>query len=139
MHGIAGCGKTARPVVTESLALVTESFYSLIPASVSLHSGGRCEIQSIKSGTREITTLTLDGSQLNQTSVQMAAGMSLSVSLGVDRAPAGIYLVRVRVFSDKGNTILKYLIHSPLARLNLTKKIKLLKDSGSISVMRLCT
>jgi hypothetical protein len=30
MHGIAGCGKTARPVVTEGLALVTESFYSLI-------------------------------------------------------------------------------------------------------------
>jgi hypothetical protein len=30
MHGIAGCGKTARPVVTEGLALVTGSFYSLL-------------------------------------------------------------------------------------------------------------
>jgi transposase len=28
--GIAGCGKTARPVVTEGLALVTGSFYSLL-------------------------------------------------------------------------------------------------------------
>jgi hypothetical protein len=30
MHGIAGCGKTAHPVVTEGLALATESFYSLL-------------------------------------------------------------------------------------------------------------
>jgi hypothetical protein len=30
MHGIAGCGKTACPVVTEGLTLATGPFYSLL-------------------------------------------------------------------------------------------------------------
>ncbi len=32
LHGLAGCGKTACPVGTEGLALVTGLFYSLIVA-----------------------------------------------------------------------------------------------------------
>lgn len=71
---------------------------------------GRGELRADKSGSYEIATLGLDGSLLNRTIVQMAAGVSRSVSLGVDRAPAGVYLVRGRGVSGKGGVLLRYMV-----------------------------
>ena len=74
--------------------------------SVILHADGSCQVQATETGSYDVSTFALDGSSLGKASLQLAAGTSQTVSLGLEQAPAGIYLVQVR--SQAGSSFLKY-------------------------------
>ncbi len=75
------------------------------PATIAIQSG-QLRILSNRSRSYEISTFGLNGSRLNQSNVQLAAGESRLVSLGMEHAPKGIYLVRIH--SADWNPLFKF-------------------------------
>jgi hypothetical protein len=89
-----------------TVGMANKPAQSTMPASVLLRKG-MCEIFANKAATYQITTLGLNGSMVNQASLPMAAGSSKLISLGLEGAPAGIYMVQVR--SSAGIMAFKYI------------------------------
>jgi hypothetical protein len=81
--------------------------YGQLGASVSLHGNGMIEILANQAASYEITTLGINGSQVSQTTINPVAGKSQLVSLGLNGAPAGMYLVQVR--TGRGSSLIKYI------------------------------
>ncbi len=81
--------------------------HTLVQSSlrVSLQPKGFCEILSNTTEPLQLSVVGLDGRRVSQSIVNVIAGQSQSVSLGIDRAPSGIYLVQVR--GAQQNTVLK--------------------------------
>jgi len=86
---------------------VQGKIHGVASSFVVLHHDGICEIKASKAGMFEVTALALDGSLLSHSNVQIAAGKSCLVSLGLERARAGMYLVRVH--SAEGTQVLKFM------------------------------
>lgn len=87
------------------------SNHKFTPGLISLLRDGKCQLLSNKDGVVKIETLSINGSVINETSTNLFAGKSRQISIGIDHAPAGIYLVRASIIPEMKVYTLKYVKH----------------------------
>ncbi len=73
--------------------------------TLSYSNSGFCKIHSEKSVLANLSVMSLNGKRWSQSSMELIAGQNQSISLGLEGAPAGIYLVQLS--SELGNQVLR--------------------------------